>query len=190
MEIALGPLVQGRWETGRLIASGSGGRFQRATTAYRNRITPDGSPGPTGRGGLAAESGRYHLHVSLARPWAYRTLIFRAIKGLTDHISVDVVHPDMGEDGWTLDADYPGATCDRLHGRAFRRDVCTAADPSASGRVTVPVLLDKPQDTIVSNESAEIIRMPNSAFDRVTGNTDDQWPEVLRPAIDAVKARI
>ncbi len=186
----MGQLVQGRWETGRLITSDSGGRFQRANTAYRNWITTDGNAGPTGTGGFPAESGRYHLYVSLACPWAHRTLIFRAIKGLANHITVDVVHPDMGDDGWTFDAGYPGATGDSLHGRAFLRDVYTAADPSASGRVTVPVLWDRTRDTIVSNESAEIIRMMNGAFDRITGNTDNYWPEDLRPAIEDVNARI
>lgn len=186
----MGQLVQGCWETGRLITSDSSGRFQRATTAYRNWITPDGSAGPTGDGGFIAESGRYHLYVSLACPWAHRTLIFRAIKGLTDHITVDVVHPDMGEDGWTFETGFPGATGDRLTGAAFLRDVYLAADPTASGRVTVPVLWDKTRATIVSNESSEIIRMLNSAFDSITGNTEDFWPADLRPEIDGVNMRI
>lgn len=186
----MGQLVRGRWESGRLTTSGSGGHFQRATTAYRNWITPDATPGPSGEGGFPAETGRYHLYVSLACPWAHRTLIFRALKDLTDHITVDVVHPVMGEDGWTFDADYPRATGDSLHGMTHLREIYSAADPTASGRVTVPVLWDKTRGTIVSNESSEIIRMFNSAFDAMTGNTDDHWPEDLRSDIEPVNARI
>ena len=186
----MGHLENGVWHTQFYSQKSKDGSFQRPETTFRNWITPDGAPGPSGTGGFAAEAGRYHLYVSYACPWAHRTLIFRALKGLTDHISYSVVHPDMGEDGWTFATDFPGATGDPLHGAAFARDVYLRADPQMSGRVTVPILWDKAQDTIVSNESAEIIRMLNSAFDGLTGNTLDFWPQDLREAIDPVNARI
>jgi len=128
--------------------------------------------------------------VSLACPWAHRTLIFRRLKGLAEHIGVSVVHPDMLGDGWSFATDFPGATGDRLYGLPFMRDVYLKAQPDATTRVTVPVLWDTERETIVSNESAEIIRMLNSAFDGLTGNTDDYWPEDLRAAIEPVNARI
>jgi putative glutathione S-transferase len=186
----MGLLKDGEWLTGWYDTKSTGGRFERGVTAFRNWITPDGAPGPSGRGGFAAESGRYHLYVSLACPWAHRTLIFRALKGLERHVGVDVVHPHMGEDGWTFDAGFPGATGDRVLGKRFLREVYLAADPRISGRVTVPVLWDKTEGTIVSNGSAEIIRMFNSAFDRITGNKADFWPEKLRGEIDEVNARV
>jgi putative glutathione S-transferase len=157
---------------------------------FRNWITPDGSAGPSGDSGFTAESGRYHLYVSLACPWAHRTLIFRRLKGLTDHISVSVVHPDMLDRGWTFQKDDHGATGDTLFGHDYAYQIYTRADPTYSGRVTVPILWDKQRETIVSNESSEIIRMLNSAFDDLTGNHDDYWPEELREPIEAVNARI
>ena len=186
----MGLLVDGVWQDKWYDTASSGGRFQRTTTAWRNWVTPDGAPGPTGTGGFAAESGRYHLYVCLACPWAHRTLIFRALKGLTPHIAVSAVHPDMLTEGWEFRTDFPGATGDRLFGLPYLRDIYLKADPHASGRVTVPVLWDKKTGTIVSNESAEIIRMFNSAFNGLTGNTDDYWPEDLRPQIEAMNARI
>lgn len=186
----MGLLVDGVWQDKWYDTASSGGRFQRTTTAWRNWVTPDGAPGPTGTGGFAAESGRYHLYVCLACPWAHRTLIFRALKGLTPHIDVSAVHPDMLTEGWEFRTDFPGATGDRLFGLPYLRDIYLKADPHASGRVTVPVLWDKKTGTIVSNESAEIIRMFNSAFNALTGNTDDYWPEDLRPQIEAMNARI
>lgn len=186
----MGLLVDGVWQDKWYDTASSGGRFQRTTTAWRNWVTPDGAPGPTGTGGFAAESGRYHLYVCLACPWAHRTLIFRALKGLTPHIDVSAVHPDMLTEGWEFRTDFPGATGDRLFGLPYLRDIYLKADPHASGRVTVPVLWDKKTGTIVSNESAEIIRMFNSAFNGLTGNTDDYWPEDLRPQIEAMNARI
>ncbi len=186
----MGQLVNGEWHTGWYDTSKTGGKFQRSTSKFRNWVTADGSPGPSGEGGFKAESGRYHLYVSYACPWAHRTLIFRALKGLSDHIGVSVVHPDMLDDGWTLATDFPGATGDPLHGHRFLRDLYVQARPDVSGRVTVPVLWDKAQNTIVSNESAEIIRMFNSAFDGLTGNDADYWPEDLREAIEPVNARI
>ncbi|MEC7965424.1 MAG: glutathione S-transferase family protein, partial [Pseudomonadota bacterium] len=134
--------------------------------------------------------GRYHLYVSYACPWAHRTLIFRALKGLSDHITVSAVHPDMLSDGWHFGSDYEGATGDTLYGLPFARDIYLKAMPNMSGRVTVPILWDKERETIVSNESSEIIRMFNSAFNGITGNTDDYWPEGERDAIEEVNARI
>ena len=167
-----------------------GGRFVRWESKFRNWVTPDGSPGPSGEGGFAAESGRYHLYVSHACPWAHRTLILRELKGLEDHVTVDVVHPLMKEDGWTFRTDFDGATGDRLLGRDFLREVYVASDPAATGRVTVPVLWDRRRGVIVSNESAEIVRMLNSAFDAITGNRADYYPQALRGEIDAVNERV
>ncbi len=178
----MGQLVDGEWHDVWYDTKSTGGKFVRSTAKFRNWITPDGD--------FPAEAGRYHLYVSYACPWAHRTLIFRALKGLTDLISVSVVHPDMLEDGWTFGGDFPGTTGDTLYGLPFARDIYTKADPQVSGRVTVPILWDKKQGTIVSNESSEIIRMFNSAFDKVTGNTQDFWPEELRDAIEPVNARI
>ncbi|WP_417601581.1 glutathione S-transferase family protein [Pararhodobacter oceanensis] len=186
----MGQLIDGQWTTGWYDTKATGGAFKRTTAKFRNWITADGSAGPSGEGGFPAESGRYHLYVCYACPWAHRTLIFRALKGLEDHISVSAVHPDMLEDGWTFATDYPGATGDDLFGADFMHQIYTRADPQASGRVTVPVLWDKQRGTIVSNESAEIIRMFNSAFDQITGNTLDLWPEDLRAAIEPINDRI
>ncbi|HBM61876.1 MAG TPA: glutathione-dependent reductase [Citreicella sp.] len=186
----MGQLIDGRWSDQWYDTEKTGGKFVRSDTAFRNWVTPDGAPGPSGEGGFAAEAGRYHLYVSYACPWAHRALIFRALKGLEDLIEVSVVHPDMLSDGWTFDLDFPGTTGDRLHGLRFLREVYLRADPQISGRVTVPVLWDKSRGTIVSNESAEIIRMFNSAFDGLTGNTDDYWPEALRAEIEPVNDRI
>lgn len=186
----MGQLVDGDWHDTWYDTKTSGGAFVRSQTTFRNWVTPDGAAGPSGEGGFPAEAGRYHLYVSLACPWAHRTLIFRALKGLDDLIDVSVVHPDMLSDGWTFATDYPGATGDRLYGLPFVRDLYTKADPKISGRVTVPILWDKQRETIVSNESAEIIRMFNAAFDGITGNTLDFWPEALREDIETVNARI
>ncbi|MFP4404103.1 glutathione S-transferase family protein [Rhodosalinus sp.] len=186
----MGLLIDGEWRDRALVSTSERGAFERAESQFRNWVTPDGAPGPSGDGGFPAESGRYHLYVSLACPWAHRTLIFRRLKGLEDHIGVSVVHPDMLRDGWEFGTDFPGATGDRLYGVSYMRDIYTRADPKVTTRVTVPVLWDRVRETIVSNESAEIIRMFNSAFDGLTGNTDDYWPEDLRDAIEPVNARI
>ncbi|MDJ0638892.1 MAG: glutathione S-transferase family protein [Paracoccaceae bacterium] len=186
----MGQLVDGVWQDTWYDTKSTGGKFVRSTAKFRNWITADGSAGPSGKAGFQAEADRYHLYVSYACPWAHRTLIFRALKDLTDLITVSVVHPDMLSDGWTFADDYPGATGDTLYGLPFARDIYIKADPQISGRVTVPILWDKKQETIVSNESSEIIRMFNSAFDGLTGNTDDYWPEDLRDAIEPVNARI
>ena len=185
----MGLLVDGIWHDQWYDTKKSGGAFVRSTSKFRNWITADGSAGPSGEDGFKAESGRYHLYVSHACPWAHRTLIFRALKGLEDHISISVVDPDMLSDGWTLKGER-GGTGDTLYGLEFMRDIYTKADPKISGRVTVPVLWDKQRETIVSNESAEIIRMLNCAFDGITGNTLDFWPEGQRDAIEEVNARI
>jgi putative glutathione S-transferase len=186
----MGQLVGGEWHNTWYDTKSTGGRFVRKDASFRNWITADGEPGPSGTGGFAAESGRYHLYVSLACPWAHRTLIFRALKGLQPHIGVSVVHPDMLADGWTFDTGFPGATGDTLFGLPFLRDIYTRAAPDVTGRVTVPVLWDRSRDTIVSNESSEIIRMFNGAFDGITGNTLDFWPEDLRAATEPVNARV
>ena len=186
----MGYLENGEWNTGWYDTKSSGGRFERSTAGFRNWITPDGSAGPSGEGGFAAEADRYHLYVSYACPWAHRTLIFRALKGLEDIISVSAVHPDMLTDGWTFSSDFDGATGDTLYGSTFLRDIYTRADPKISGRVTVPILWDKKRETIVSNESAEIIRMLNSAFDDLTGNRDDYYPADLHTEIDAINDRV
>ncbi len=186
----MGQLIDGRWETSWYDTKSTGGTFRRSTAGFRNWITPDGAPGPSGTGGFAAASGRYHLYVSYACPWAHRTLIFRELKGLTPHVGVSVVHPDMLEEGWTFATDFAGATGDLLHASPYLRDIYIRADPHVSGRATVPILWDSAQGTIVSNESSEIIRMFNSAFDGLTGNTDDYWPEPLRPAIERINARV
>ncbi len=186
----MGLLVDGEWHDQWYDTKSSGGKFERSAAKFRNWVTSDGSAGPSGDGGFKAESGRYHLYVSYACPWAHRTLIFRQLKDLTDHIGVSVVHPDMLGDGWSFADDYAGATGDTLYGFPFARDIYTKADSRFSGRVTVPILWDKQQETIVSNESSEIIRMFNAAFNGITGNTTDYWPEELRDAIEPVNDRI
>lgn len=186
----MGQLIDGTWHDNWYDTKSTGGAFKRSESSFRSWITPDGRPGPSGDGGFAAESGRYHLYVSLACPWAHRALIFRAIKGLTPHIDVSVVHPDMLDRGWTFQTDFDGATGDRLMGASHLYETYLHADPGCTTRVTVPVLWDKTSGTIVSNESSEIIRMFNSAFDGLTGNTDDYWPEPLRDEIEEVNARV
>ena len=186
----MGLLVDGEWRDKWYDTESTGGKFERSTSEFRNWVTADGSAGPSGKSGFQAQSGRYHLYVSYACPWAHRALIFRALKDLTDHISVSVVHPDMMEDGWTFATDFEGATGDTLFGSNFLRDIYIKADPNFTGRVTVPVLWDKAQNTIVSNESAEIIRMFNSAFNEITGNTDDYWPTDLREQIADINERV
>ncbi len=186
----MGLLVDGIWHDTWYDTKSTGGAFKRSAAQFRNWITADGSAGPSGRDGFSAESGRYHLYVSMACPWAHRTLIFRELKGLAPHITISVVHPDMLDKGWTFAQDDHGATGDTLQGKDFAHQIYTAADPNYSGRVTVPILWDKVQNTIVSNESSEIIRMFNSAFDTLIGNTLDFWPEDMREPIEAVNTRI
>ncbi|RUO36327.1 glutathione S-transferase family protein [Aliidiomarina sanyensis] len=182
----MGLLVDGKWHDQWYDTSESGGRFERSESQFRNWVTADGTAGPTGKSGFKAESGRYHLYVSYACPWAHRTLIFRKLKGLEQHISVSAVHPEMLENGWEFGEFANEDLHDPLFGFSYMHQVYTKADPKYSGRVTVPVLWDKQQKTIVSNESADIIRMLNEAFNHITGNQLDFYPEALRSEIDAV----
>ena len=145
----MGQLIDGKWDTAWYDTKSTGGKFKRTTAGFRNWITPDGEPGSSGTGGFPAESARYHLYVSYACPWAHRTLIFRALKGLEDHITVSVVHPDMLDDGWTFETNFAGRSGDDLFGKPFLRDIYTQAQPDVSGRVTVPILWDKKTDQIV-----------------------------------------
>lgn len=187
----MGLLIDGKWHDKWYDTDKTGGKFEREAARFRNWVTADGSPGPDGEGGFKAESGRYHLYVSMACPWAHRTLIFRKLKGLEKHISVSVVHPDMVENGWEFRPDSEQHR-DHLHGFRFMHQVYTKAAPEYSGRVTVPTLWDKKKETIASNESAEIIRMFNSAFDGLEGVlTDlDFYPGELQEEIDTVNARV
>ena len=185
----MGLLVDGVWHDQWYDTAKTGGRFVREDAQFRNWVTPDGSPGPTGKGGFKAEPGRYHLYVSYACPWAHRTLIFRSIKRLENIISVSVVDPRMGNEGWVF-GDFPGSTADTVLGKQRLYEVYLTANPAYSGRSTVPVLWDKQQQTIVSNESSEIIRMFNSAFDVFTDAGEDYYPEPWRGEIDAINARI
>ena len=183
----MGLLVDGRWRDQWYDTRISEGRFVRKEAQFRNWVTADGSPGPSGSGGFEAEPGRYHLYVSHACPWAHRTLIFRSIKGLQDMVSLSVVHWFMGDSGWTFeDAELP----DTVNQATYMHQVYTAAKPDYTGRVTVPVLWDKRRGTIVSNESSEIIRMFNGAFDGVGAAPGDYYPEALREEIDAVNERV
>jgi putative glutathione S-transferase len=186
----MGLLIEGVWRNQWYDTKSTGGRFKRQQSVFRNWVTADGSAGPTGAGGFKAEPGRYHLYVSLACPWAHRTLIFRALKGLEEMVSVDVVHPHMAEHGWTFGTDFPGASGDRVNGKAFLYEVYLKAKSDYTGRVTVPTLWDKEQGTIVSNESSEIIRMFNGAFDGVGARPGDYYPLALRAEIDAVNERV
>ncbi len=186
----MGLLVDGVWKDAWYDTDATGGRFERDKARFRNWITVDGAPGPSGEGGFPAESGRYHLYVSYACPWAHRTLIFRKLKGLEPHIGVSAVHPDMLGEGWEFRTDFDGATGDTLYGLAYAREIYLKADPQMTGRVTVPILWDRKRETIVSNESAEIIRMLGSAFDDLTGDRQDFWPEAQREDIEKVNERI
>jgi len=161
------------------------GEFVRRDSQFRNWITHDGSAGPTGTDGFKAEAGRYHLYVSYACPWAHRTLIFRSLKKLEDMIDVSVVSPDMGDEGWKF-AGYEGATVDHVHGHEFMYQLYQQSEPDYSGIITVPVLYDKKQQCIVNNESSEIIRMLNTAFNDLTGDSSDYYPAALQQEIDEV----
>jgi len=186
----MGLLVDGVWYDKGYDTESHGGQFEREPTTLRNWITADGSPGPSGQGGFPAERGRYHLYVSYACPWAHRTIIFRKLKGLEDAISLDVVHPYMGDKGWTFDTNFDGATGDRVNGLDRLADVYLKAVPDFTGRVTTPVLWDKKRETIVSNESSEIIRMLNSAFDAAGATGADYYPAPLRPGIEAINDEV
>lgn len=176
----MGLLVEGQWQDKWYDTKSTGGRFKRQDSAFRHEISPEGPFQP--------EAGRYHLYVSNACPWAHRTLIFRKLKQLEALISVSVVHPDMLSNGWEFRSD--GEFVDHLFGSQFMYEVYTQAKADYTGRVTVPVLWDKKTKTIVNNESSEIIRMFNSAFDHLTGNSLDFYPEALREEIDAINDRV
>lgn len=176
-------LVDGKWHDVWYDTKASKGRFVRSEAQFRNWVTADGSPGPSGKGGFRAEPGRYHLYISLACPWAHRTLIFRKLKGLEPMIGLSAVNSFMGAEGWTFEPG-PGVIEDSINGARRVYEVYLAADSNYSGRATVPILWDKQQNTIASNESKEIIRMFNSAFDGVGATGPDFYPEPLRAEID------
>jgi putative glutathione S-transferase len=185
----MGMLVEGTWHDVWYDTKASGGKFVRSDAQFRNWVTADGSPGPTGEGGFPAEAGRYHLYVSLACPWAHRTLIVRALKGLEEMITASVVHWRMLEQGWSFEAG-PGVVADPVMDADHLHELYTRSCPDYSGRVTVPILYDRVRDEIVSNESSEIIRMLGGAFDHLGARAGDFYPEALRPEIDAINARI
>src|SRR5580698_5040224 len=183
----MGLLVNGAWQED--ISRTKEGRFIRPSSAFRNFVTADGSAGPTGKGGFPAEAGRYHLYISLACPWAHRTLIFRTLKKLDDVISVSLAEPLYGKTGWEFGA-ARGGTLDTVNGKTTLAEIYLLADPHYTGRVSVPVLWDKKRRTIVNNESPEIIRMLNSAFASLTDDRADYDPAELRAAIDRINARV
>jgi glutathionyl-hydroquinone reductase len=185
----MGLLIDGVWHNQWYDTKDSDGRFIRTESQFRNWVTADGSAGPSGKAGFKAEPGRYHLYVSYACPWAHRTLIFRALKQLQDVISVSVVDHYMGVEGWTF-YERDSATPDHLFGAKRLHEIYTRADPNYSGHVTVPVLWDKQQNTVVSNESSEIIRMLNSAFNDFGDASLDFYPEALRGEIDEINALV
>lgn len=182
-------LVDGKWHDVWYPTDASKGHFVRSAAQFRNWVTKDGSAGPSGYAGFKAEADRYHLYVSHACPWANRTLIFRGLKGLEDMISFSVVHWYMGEAGWTF-AEGDGVIADPVINAERLSELYLEANEIYSGRVTVPVLWDKKANTIVSNESSEIIRMFNSAFDNIGAKAGDYYPEVLREEIDDINARV
>ncbi len=185
----MGLLVEGQWVDQWYDTEKTQGRFERSASQFRHWITADGQPGPSGQGGFKAEAGRYHLYVSLACPWAHRTLIFRRLKGLESMISLSVVHWHMAEQGWQFSSG-PGVIGDPLFDADYLHQLYTQADTHYSGRVTVPLLWDKHNRCPVSNESADIIRMFNTAFDALGATPGDYYPEALRPKIDAFNQRI
>ena len=185
----MGMLVDGEWKPDVDKLVDAAGRLQRPDAIHRSWVTADGRPGPTGDGGFHAEPGRYHLYISRACPWAHRTTIFRELKGLQDMIGLSVTHWLMAEDGWTF-RPAPGVVPDPVNGADTMWQVYVASNPGYTGRVTVPVLWDKHTGRIVSNESADIIRMFNSAFDTVGAAEGDYYPQALRDNIDAVNERV
>ncbi|WP_105243890.1 glutathione S-transferase family protein [Psychrobacter sp. Marseille-P5312] len=185
----MGLLVEGKWQDQWYDTKSSGGRFQREDAGFRNWVTADGSAGPSGVGGFKAEPNRYHLYVSLACPWAHRTTIYRKLKGLEDMVSLSVVHPFMGDNGWTFAAGE-GVIADPLHDADYAYEIYVAAKPDYTGRVTVPILWDKKTNTIVSNESSEIIRMFNTAFDEVGARAGNFLPAERLAEIDEINDRI
>lgn len=181
----MGLLVNGQWHTDWYDTESNDGRFIREDAQFRHWITKDGQAGPTGQSSFNAEAGRYHLYVSLACPWAHRTLLFRKLKGLEDIISVSVVDPYMGDEGWTFKSGG-GVSADTINHKTHMHEIYTLAVPNYSGRVTVPVLWDKKNHTIVNNESSEIIRILNTAFDDMGAKAGDYYPENKRQQIDSI----
>ena len=175
----MGLLVDGKWLDQWYDTDANDGKFARSESQFRHWVTTDGSAGPSGEGGFKAEAGRYHLYVSLACPWAHRTLILRKLKGLESMISVSVVNPLMLDQGWTF-AVAEGVIADPIFQADYMHQIYTAADPQYTGRVTIPVLWDKKQNRLVNNESSEIIRMFNSAFDAIGAKLGVYYPEALR----------
>jgi putative glutathione S-transferase len=186
----MGLLVKGQWQDRWYDTDATGGRFERSEAVFRHWITVDGKAGLRGDGGFKAEAGRYHLYASYACPWVHRVLIYRALKGLESMIDVSFVHWFMGDKGWTFQSDDAGLVGDKLSGKDYLYEVYQQADPDFTGRVTVPILWDKRQNTIVSNESSEIIRMLNSAFDNIGATPGDYYPDVHRNAIDSINDRV
>ncbi|NYT86026.1 glutathione S-transferase family protein [Pollutimonas harenae] len=185
----MGLLIDGKWHDQWYDTGSTGGNFVRSDTQFRNWITPDGSAGPSGTAGFKAEAGRYHLYVSLACPWASRVLILRALKGLEQMISLSVVNPYMGEHGWTFEPGS-GVVADPVGQAQYLYEIYQRAQPNYSGRVTVPLLWDLHGNTIVNNESSEIIRMLNTAFDGIGARKGDYAPVELLPQIDAINAEV
>lgn len=179
----MGLLVDGKWQDKWYDTSKNGGKFERQASKFRDNVSNDEDAK------YPVESGRYHLYVSLACPWAHRALIFRKLKGLEEHIDVSVVHPEMLDNGWEF-KEYPGSTGDKLYGFDYAHQIYTKAKPEITTRVTVPILWDKQTETIVNNESAEIIRIFNSGFNTLTSNDDDYYPEALRQEIDDINEMV
>ena len=179
----MGKLIDGNWVVKSIITSDKIGAYDRLPRTFLDNISYDHPV-------FQPESGRYHLYVSYACPWATRTLIYRQLKGLEPHIGVSVVHPDMLEDGWKFDASFPAATKDHLYGKTFLREIYLLADPGITTSVTVPILWDKKNETIVNNESSQIIRIFNSAFNDLTGNKGDYYPKAKRAEIDQLNTLI
>ena len=180
----MGQLIDGIWKVDEIRPNKVDGTYKRENSVFRDWISEEEGAE------FLPESGRYHLYISHACPWAHRTLIFRVLKNLEDHISVDVVHPEMLENGWAFDTKFSDTTGDSLYGKEFLSEIYTQANNNITCRVTVPILLDKKSKKIVSNESADIIRIFNSSFDKITGNTEDFWPKNLQKEIEPINTRI
>jgi putative glutathione S-transferase len=180
----MGQLIDGIWKVDEIRPNKVDGTYKRENSVFRDWISEEEGAE------FLPESGRYHLYISHACPWAHRTLIFRVLKNLEDHISVDVVHPEMLENGWAFDTKFSDTTGDSLYGKDFLSEIYTQANNNITCRVTVPILLDKKSKKIVSNESADIIRIFNSSFDKITGNTEDFWPKNLQKEIEPINKRI
>ena len=175
----MGQLIDGVWVKGSVSANDQKGNFKRASSVFRNKISSNHPK-------YLPETNRYHLYVSYACPWAHRTLIFRKLKNLENHISVDYVHPDMLEMGWSFEKNFPGTSGDSLHNKRYVHEIYQLSDKDISTKATVPILWDKKTRTIVNNESAEIIRIMNDAFNDITKNKDDYYPEKFRDQIDSI----